>query len=185
MRKLLFVSLLIFGLPLTSAGQLIPQAAIFGGYTFVHDTYEGGGSGFSLNGWDGSVELKPVPWLGFVADVSQQYGLPFSFATTNPGSQTTVLFGPQFSLPGSRRVIPFAHALGGFVHSSDVQYNNIIPYIVRGSYLSVAVGGGLDFKLAGPVWVRAIQADWMYGDVNSDYHPQVRLAAGIVFRFGR
>lgn len=187
MRKLLLVSLLAVGFPLASSGQLIPHAAIFGGFTYVRDRFEGGGSGFGrrLNGWEGSVELKRASWLGFVADVSQQYNLPISGQFLNPANQTTVLFGPQFSPPGNRRVIPFAHALAGFIHAPDIVYNDTIPSLVNGDHFSSAVGGGLDFRVAGPLWVRLIQADWLHGDVNGDYHTQVRLAAGVVSRFGR
>jgi hypothetical protein len=185
-RKWLAVALLVLGLPLESAAQIIPHAAIFGGYTFVRAQYNGGpGAGFNLNGWDGSLELKPASWLGFVAEMSRQYGSP----NRVPQKQTTVLFGPQISVPGIPRLIPYAHIMAGVVHGTNEQLV-CVPELpscgfLTGNAFATAVGGGLDIKLLGPLWLRAVQADWLHGDLSPDHQTQARLATGIVIRFGR
>jgi hypothetical protein len=196
MRKWLFLGLFVLAFPVNSAAQVIPHAALFGGYTWVHAKFNnssvlGPDAGFSLNGWDGSLELKPLPLVGFVADVSRQYASPGGYRE----NQTSLLFGPQVSIPGFKRVIPYVHAMAGVIHGT----NNIEPVycaqvlgvtcpptrLLTGNAFATAVGGGVDFKLAGPIWIRAVQVDWLHADLNPDHHTQMRLASGLVPRFGK
>jgi hypothetical protein len=178
MRRWLLLALLILGLPLDSPAQIIPHVAVFGGYTYVHAKYDydSGLGGFSLNGWDGSLEVKPLPLVGLVADVSRQYGSPNGIRE----NQTSVLVGPQLSVPGFKRVIPYAHVMAGVVHGT----NNGIQSVITGNAFATAVGGGVDIKLAGPLWFRAVQADWLHANLSPDHHTQMRLATGLVVRFG-
>jgi hypothetical protein len=190
MPKRLLLGLMFIALPVPLAAQIIPHVAIFGGYTYVHAS-RNGATGFSLNGWDGSLEVKPASWLGFVGDVSRQYASPNGIRE----NQTSILFGPQISVPGIPRVIPFAHAMAGVVHGTNRALALGIPCpstgpcynysIATGTALATAVGGGVDIKLTGPVWIRAIQADWLHGNLSPDHHTQARLSTGIVIRFGR
>jgi hypothetical protein len=177
MRKCLLLTLLFFSFPFVSAAQLIPHVAVFGGYTYVHAKYNSAPGGFSLNGWDGSLKVKPLPLVGLVADVSRQYGSPNGVRE----NQTSVLFGPQVSVPGFKRVIPYAHVMAGVVHGT----NNRTLSLITGNSFATAVGGGVDIKLAGPLWFRAVQADWLHAHLSPDHHTQVRLATGLVVRFGR
>jgi hypothetical protein len=57
------------------------------------------------------------------------------------------------------------------------------PLLNFGTTFATAVGGGVDFKLAGPLWVRAIQVDYLHANLSPDHHTQVRVAAGLSFRF--
>lgn len=189
MKKLLAVLILIVGLPIAASAQIIPKATLFGGYTLVRNQQPNGGASFNLNGWDISAELKPASWLGMVADVSQQYGSPNGVKE----NQTSVLFGPQISVPGIKRVVPFAHVLAGVVHGTNRQSiilgapcsPTFCPGIgiASGTTFATAVGGGVDFKLAGPLWVRAIQVDYLHANLNPDHHTNVRVAAGLSLRF--
>ena len=188
MRRLLLLVAVLFAFPLASAAQIIPHVAVFGGYTWVHSKFNGiNQPGFSLNGWDGSLEVKQFPLVGFVADVSRQYASPGGV----PEKQTMFLFGPQLSVPGFKKVIPYAHAMAGVIHgTNDRSICALGPpcpptSFFTGNAFATAVGGGIDYKLSGPVWIRVIQADWLHGDLNPDHHTQVRLATGIVIRFGR
>jgi hypothetical protein len=179
MRKLLLPLLLLIGFPLVGSAQVVPRVDVFGGYTYVHAKFNNNGPTFNLNGWDASVEGRMASWLGVVADVSQQYGTPSGIQE----KQTTALFGPQISAPGIPRVIPFAHALFGVAHGT----NQAIPSgssfsILTGNAFATAVGGGVDIKILGPLWVRPIQADWLHSNLNPDHRTDVRLAAGIVIR---
>ncbi len=193
MRKLMAAGLLLFGLAPALRAQLIPRVALFGGYTLVraqqNTPSSSTGPSFNLNGWDASVEGGFAPWLGIVADVSRQYGSPFGYQE----AQTTALFGPQISIHGIPRVIPFAHALVGVVHGTNrfsvpacIQVIGVTcpPIITTGNALATALGGGLDVKIFGPLWVRAIQADWLRAHLNPDHHTHLRISTGIVLRFG-
>lgn len=194
MRRLLAAAFLLFGLAPALRAQLIPRVALFGGYTLVRAQQNGGpgftGPSFNLNGWDASVEGGVAPWLGLVAGVSQQYGSPLGYQER----QTTALFGPQISIHGIPRVIPFAHALVGVVHGTN-QFSAPAcfqavgvpcppPSIITGNAFATALGGGLDIKIFGPLWVRAIQADWLRAQLNPDHTTHFRVSAGIVLRFG-
>ena len=184
MRKLagfLFI-LLAGGLPLRAQSNV----AVFGGYSYWHAGRDFG-SGFSLNGWDASAEVGGS-WLGGVADFSRQYASP-SGVNEN---QYSLLFGPQFSVPHLPGVIPFAHALVGVVHGT----NRVAllgapcppicsPLIQTGNAFATALGGGLDVRAVGPVWIRAAQVDYVHADLNPDHHAQVRLSFGVVLRFGK
>lgn len=191
MRKIsVFGSMLLFLCsPVVALSQVVPKVALFGGATFVfskNDPNSGYGvSDFHQTGWEGSAEEKVAPWIGMVADVSQQYG------TYHGGEkQTIALFGPQFSPKVVPRVIPFAHVLFGLAHGTN-QVTTAVPVtgssatfisIATGTSFATAVGGGLDIKLAGPVWIRVIQADYLHSDLSPDHHTTARLSAGIVFR---
>ncbi len=203
MRRWLLLALLMLGLPLDSSAQIIPHVAVFGGYTYIHAKYNTGVGGFSLNGWDGSLEVKPLPLVGLVADVSRQYASPTQIASAGSvkENQTTLLLGPEVSIPHIPRVIPFAHAMVGIIHGTNtVTYispatgspctpTSCPPAAFRslqtGNAFATALGGGVDIKLAGPLWFRAVQADWLHANLSPDHHTQVRLATGLVVRFGR
>ena len=163
------------------------NVAVFGGYTYWHAGRDFSASGFSLNGWDASAEVGGS-WLGGVADFSRQYASPSGINE----NQYSLLFGPQFSVPHLPGVIPFAHALVGVVHGTDrVAVFGApcppfcSPFIQTGNAFATALGGGLDIKALGPVWIRAAQVDYVHAQLNPDHHTQVRLSFGVVLRFGR
>lgn len=192
MRRIASAILLMFGLPLALPAQIIPRVTLFGGYTFVRAQANDGPS-FDLNGWDASLEGGVAPWLGMVADVSQQYGS----LRGEQEKQITALFGPQINIHGIPHVMPFAHALFGVVHGTN-QFSITVPACVAvvgvvcppivshsaGNAFATAVGGGFDLKIFGPLWIRPIQADWLHGNLNPDHHTQLRLSAGIAPHFG-
>lgn len=193
MRILLRCAVLVVCLPVAAAGQLLPKVTLFGGYTYLR-AQQDNGSSFGLNGWDVSLEGKSFLWLGWVTDVSQQYGSPFGPTE----KQTTALFGPQLSIPHVPRAVPFVHALFGIVHGTQSIKGIALPVsgplcpitgcpagasILTGTSFATAVGGGVDVKLAGPVWWRVIQVDYLHGDLSPDHHTQARFATGVAFRF--
>ena len=67
----------------TSLGaQELSKVDIFGGYSYVHivSTSQGGPllvtsfASANLSGWNGSLQYKPIRWLGVVADLGGSYG---------------------------------------------------------------------------------------------------------------
>jgi hypothetical protein len=186
MRRCLFVALLILSFPLTTAAQSTPRFAVFGGYTYVNAKYDFGGPDLNLNGWDASLQIRANPSLGIVADLSQQYPSPNS----GQGSQTLALFGPRVILPGDKQVTPYLHLLAGFVHGTEAEYACLIvgcppPSPLAINAFALDVGGGLDVKLKGRLWLRAFQLDWLHGSLDSDHHNRFRVSTGIVIRFGK
>jgi hypothetical protein len=174
---------------------IIPKYTVFGGFTTVRNRFDYGSSGvpgfptvpgpvFYLNGWEASFERKLAPWIGIVADVSQQLGTR-SGGQLGPEqeNQVFVLFGPQFSLRGAHWLIPFAHVLIGPSYGlADYLAQNTSGTV---SSFATAVGGGLDVKILGPVWLRAPQVDYLHtsNDFGKDHSTQVRISVGIAFRF--
>ena len=141
----------------------------------------------SLNGWEGSLEGKFLPWIGLVADLSGHYGshdlVVCSFVLPPCGNfhftarRYTVLFGPRVSVPIGR-FTPFAHALVGAAHVSE-HGAGISP---SDTSLGTAIGGGLDYKLIkGVAW--RLQGDELHTRFFGHAQDHFRFSTGIVVRF--
>lgn len=194
MRKLCWLS----G-PFVSAAPLQAQSAqdtfqVFGGYSYLRPTVAVEAAILcpvgafpcpvtrtdthpNLKGWELSGTYNAYKWFGVTADFSGHYG-------TVQGSSVhyqTYLFGPQIHLPGP--VSPFAHVLLGGAHET-VGANGTIPVIpVSASVFAVAVGAGIDIKVAPFVPFRAIQLDYLMTRFGSSTQNQPRASAGVVFHF--
>jgi len=166
-------------LPLMLAGtawaQIPSGGNVFFGYSFdrtpvaSHDTT-------SFNGWDASLEGKFVPWIGLVADIDGHYG-SHDFSGTNANlTAHNALFGPRVSVSVSR-FRPFAEILIGVGHIS--RSNGISD---SDTSFANAVGGGLDYRILGPLTVRG-QLDWITTRFYGDTQNGVRLSTGIAVHF--
>jgi len=210
--RALFGVLVLF--PVTAVAQ-IPKVNIFVGYSFNHADLNAP-TGFShgqstilsrgnLNGWNASVEGKLIPLVGFVADFGGHYGSPSFNApcdlgpppvpcTTLQGKLNarlhTFLFGPQLSF-SIGRLRPFAHALFGAAHVNEkVPLDPSFSLSLSDTSFAYALGGGFDYKLAGPLGWR-VQGDFLHtrlfeGTSTSSLtfsQNNARLSTGIVFRF--
>jgi hypothetical protein len=85
----------------------------------------------------------------------------------------TFLFGPQVSFPA--RASPFAHVLFGGAHVSTTGTSD--------TSFAMAIGAGIDARIAGPLYWRVIQGDYLptwFGNTRED---NVRLSTGIVIHF--
>ena len=174
----------------------VPKYSVFGGSTTVRNRFDygppgsiGPGPAFYVNGWEASIEREVAPWIGIVADFSQQYGTRSGgpFVGAQQENQAFALFGPQFSLRAAHRVIPFAHVLIGPGYGTVfLQYQfGPAPSTSKAFDFTTAVGGGVDIKITGPVWLRAVQVDYLHTktDFNGDHATQLRISAAIAFRF--
>lgn len=186
LKNLLLVVALLLDWPtvgLSQAGQVIPRVALFGGFTSVFDkgdpkSYSVGS--FNFDGGEASAEVRVSRYVGIVGG----YGWHWS---NRDGQvlQKLLLIGPQFSPHAIHHgLIPFAHVLFGHVHGTIDYYNPVgaPPSVTEGSVFATALGGGLDIKLGGHFWFRAIEADWLHGDLRPDHHATSRVSAGIVLR---
>jgi outer membrane protein with beta-barrel domain len=164
----------------TLAGAQIPKGNVFFGYSYLRTDLPSGTHN-NLNGWNGSLEGKFLPWIGIVADLSGHYGSAKSSDTcpVPPGCSPSVsskmysvVFGPRVSVSVGK-ITPFAHALFGAAHitgeSSDTSFAS-------------AYGGGLDYHLV-PLVNWRFQADLLHTSFLNDKQNNVRLSTGIVLHF--
>ena len=191
---LIAVSLLAFA---TLAVAQVPHANVFFGYSY-YNTDLSSIDRANTNGWEGSVEGKVIPFLGFVADIDTHYGsqnflctqfsppaCPLSSGVPVPGggiampnasfTEHNFLFGPRLSVSVAK-FRPFAEALFGGAH---VSLNN-----GGGSDTSfaTAVGGGLDYKII-PLVAWRFQGDYVQTRFFDATQNNVRISTGLVLRF--
>lgn len=123
----------------------------------------------NLNGWEGSLEGKFLPWVGMVADLSGHYG------SDADASLYTFLFGPRVSVSVGR-LTPFAHALFGVGHE------NLNAISASDTSFATALGGGVDYKLIPAVGWR-FQGDFVHTRLFDNHQNDFRFSTGIVLRF--
>jgi len=190
MRKLALIGS-VFVLFAGSAVAQIPTAGnVFVGYSYYNtqlSTTRGG-----LNGFEGSVEGKIIPWIGMVADFSANYGnqnvfvpCPLSVVVPLPGGGPcptasanvhvdNFLFGPRVSVKVGK-LRPFAEGLVGFAHVTSNGFGS-------DNSISSGVGGGLDYHLIALVSWR-VQADYLHSHLFNIAQNNVRVSTGIVIHF--
>lgn len=72
MQRIPLVAVILFLLTTVAAAQE-PKGNVFFGYSYQRTDLVSN-NGVNLNGWEGSLEGKVLPWIGVVADVSGHYG---------------------------------------------------------------------------------------------------------------
>lgn len=185
MRNVFGITVAIF-LFVAFGNAQIPSGNVFVGYSFSQTNTFGGTK--SLNGWEGSLEGKFVPWVGIVADFSAAYGSDNSvslidcpgvgcpIASSSPTTSVrryTYLVGPRVSIP-VHRFTPFAQALFGAAHINDQGSSD--------TSFATAIGGGLDYRLIhGLAW--RIQGDELHTNFFNVGENHFRFSTGIDVRF--
>lgn len=180
MRKTAGILLGIFFAAGVAQAQIPTSGNIFVGYSFSQTDSFGGTT--SLNGWEGSLEGKILPWIGIVGDFSAGYGTD-NFAPPCPSAgcgligtsvrRYTYLFGPRVSVP-IKRFTPFAHVLFGAAHENALGSTD--------TSFATAIGGGLDYRLIhGLAW--RLQGDELHTNFFSVGENHFRFSTGIDFRF--
>lgn len=186
MRKLLILAFLCTVFAGLASAQIPTSGNVFFGYSYLNTNYSSGLpiSGSGMNGWNGSVEAKIIPFLGFVGDVSSYYGSQ-SYAILCPSGQTcptvtqniseqNYLFGPRVSVSvGKFR--PFAEALFGAGHLNANSLGSDTSF-------ATAIGGGLDYRLIRLVAWR-FQGDYVQTRFFDTHQNNFRLSTGIVLHF--
>ena len=189
---------------LTGAARAqLPSGNVFFGYSYAHATVttparlpDQGGivtSGSSgLNGWNAAAELKFLPLIGLVGDVSGHYGsqtvtavcgfVPPPCPTVREPMDITeyhFLVGPQLSF-SIGRVRPFAHVLFGAGHLSE--RTKAQPFSASDTAFSYALGGGIDYRLLGPLRWR-VQGDFLNDRFFGNSQDNFRFSTGPVLHF--
>jgi opacity protein-like surface antigen len=177
----------------TAANSQVPGGNLYVGYsyfnfnpTFSPDNHR------NFNGWDGALEVKMLPFISGVADISGNYGTVREFivcsASPIPGgclsaspntSVHTFLFGPRISASVSK-FRPFGEVLIGAGHAS-IERASTVPAHSDTSF-STAVGGGLDYKLITAVAWR-FEGDYVQTRFFNTKQDNFRLTTGLVLRF--
>ncbi len=170
----------------TAAAAQIPKGNVFFGYSYLRTDLISGTHN-NLNGWNGSLEGKFLPWIGIVADLSGHYGsaeIPSACTPSgNPCSLSadaklhSFIFGPRVSVSVGK-ITPFAHALFGASHITG----SVSGFSTSDTSFASAYGGGLDYHLV-PLVKWRFQADLLHTRFFSDTQNNVRLSTGIVLHF--
>jgi len=181
-----------------------PKSELFVGYSYLRavPTLADGNRLVTLNGGTASLAYNFNRYFGLVTDFTgyADSELRLSGPGASPtriagsgGSAYTFLFGPRLSYRAHDRFTPFVQVLGGGAYATAVTLNNCTvactPLPEQGSFAMTA-GGGLDIKLTKHVALRAVQAEYLmtrFADVSTSVRGtqnDMRLSAGIVFRFG-
>jgi hypothetical protein len=181
----------------------IPKGDIFFGYSYARapvsvpffnpDTFGIRDNGSAnLNGWNASVAVKALPFLRVVADASGHYGtqdvtdlcgfinIPcHSTPDTLRASMYNFLFGPRLAVTVGR-FTPFAHALFGVGHISE--HTNAALFSDTATGFADALGGGIDYRLMGPLGWRA-QADVVEDRFFHNRQDNFRFSTGVALHF--
>jgi opacity protein-like surface antigen len=190
-RRITITAFILLLLLVTAGYAQVPSGNVFLGYSYMSaDLVSTNRS--NLNGWNGSVEGKVLPFVGIVADFSGHYGsVPLA---VNPTCTATVggvgcsslsastdihsfLFGPRVSV-SLGKVRPFAHALIGAAHMSASQ--SLLSS--SDTSFAYALGGGIDYHLI-PLIAWRLQGDLLETRFFSNTQNNVRISTGIVIHF--
>ena len=162
------------------AAAQVPKGNLFLGYSYTSADLNNNDRS-NLNGWEGSLEGKFLPFVGIVADVSGEYGkndFPSSTQVFHVDAREhNFLFGPRVSFSVAR-VRPFVHALFGAGHVSVSGGG----YSASDTSFATALGGGLDFKLV-PLLAWRFQGDYLQTRFFGTRQDNGRFSTGIVFNF--
>jgi opacity protein-like surface antigen len=168
----------------------VPSGNAYIGYSYMSaDLLSSGRT--NLNGWNGSLEGKVLPFIGIVADFSGNYGS--AGIAPNPDCSGFVsgpcaglsantklysyLFGPRVSVTVGK-IRPFAEALFGAGHitASASGYSN------SDTSFAYAVGGGIDYHLI-PLISWRLEGDLLQTRFFSNTQNNIRISTGIVVHF--
>jgi opacity protein-like surface antigen len=174
MRRL-WTIVLLFAVASAAWAQIPTKGNVFFGYSYDRTSVVSKDTS-SLNGWDATLEGKFLPWIGLVADLDGHYGNHNYNGTNAHFTAHNILFGPRVSVE-LRRFRPFAELLVGAAHIS--RSNGISD---SNTSFANAVGGGLDYRIAGPVTLRG-QLDWINTRFYGHGQNGARFSTGIAFHF--
>ena len=189
-RFAVLIGILIAGTGLGAAPALAQDSPTFAAgasYNFVHSNAPPGSCGcFNMNGGSGWVSVGLFHHFSAVADVGVQYAGNINGSGVNL-TLTSYVFGPRYTFLNSERLHPFAEALVGGSHASGSFSSASISGSGSANAFAALGGGGIDFDVTKHIGVRAIEADYFFTKYNNgtnDHQNNLRIAAGIYFRFG-
>lgn len=179
MSKFIPVVFILILLSAAAAAQ-VPGGNVYVGYSYLRASLPTGDT--NLNGWNGSVEVKVLPFIGLVGDFSGNYGsqtvLGAFFLPVNASiSQHNFLFGPRASFTIAK-FRPFVHALIGASHISE----SATGFSDSSTSFADALGGGIDYHLI-PLISWRLQIDDLQTRFFNARQDDFRVSTGIVVHF--
>ena len=196
MFRKICVAVLFSSAFITAAAAQIPTSGnVFVGYSYLSSDLNSKlttkdvsfGNRASLNGWNGSLEGKVLPFVGIVADLSGHYGsenlpapcggLGSGCAGNQKAKMYSVIFGPRLSVPIGK-FTPFAEALFGASHISG----SASGFSNSNTSFAEAFGGGLDYRIIHGLGFR-FEGDFLQTRFFSNTQNNVRISTGLVLHF--
>ena len=175
-----------------------PKGEFYGGFSYASLRLPGLTSRKHSIGWSTSVTGNLKKYFGITADFAGQYNpkcpendfecfveLLRATEITNYSSYQ-FLAGPRFQVPGEQFNV-FFHALFGGVRSKVsllTVATGVKTETTSGPDFAMAYGGGLDWNLSPQLGVRLVQFDYIPVRDNPIWRHNIRVQAGVVFRFG-
>jgi len=169
-----------------AAAQNIPTAEVALTYNWVHSNAPPKDCGcFSMKGGSGSFAYNFTRKWSVVGEASAESN--GNVNSTGLGlTLADFLAGGRYTLRNHSRLQPFGQVLLGAAHTSGSLSPDQIGLGAATSFATTA-GGGVDVNLSPRIALRAIEADYfltLLPNGTSDRQNNLRLSAGIVFRFG-
>jgi outer membrane protein OmpA-like peptidoglycan-associated protein/opacity protein-like surface antigen len=187
-----------------------PKLELFLGYSYWRAVpYTNSNRMESMNGGSTSLAYNFNRHVGLVADFAGFRVDTLQFTNAGPAftpsrvvdarsNVFTVMFGPRVSFRDHGRLTPFLQVLGGVAHADDVTLDNCTAPIYACTPLqaqttfTMTAGGGLDYRLTHRLALRLFQAEYLLtrfqdptsGTGADGWQSNVRLSAGLLFRFG-
>lgn len=164
-------------------------------------------------GWNASATENLNSWFGGTLDFSGIYSRPTirvaanAFGTGSPAANITLsnelnasaytfMYGPSIAYRHAGRFVPFARVLLGAVNgrasttskgaATIASAGIVVQQKFSETHFGLAAGGGVDVALSHAFAVRGA-ADWIrstFPDFGDDRQNNLRVSAGIVYRFG-
>jgi outer membrane protein OmpA-like peptidoglycan-associated protein/opacity protein-like surface antigen len=188
----------------TGRDVITPKVELFLGYSYVRAVKMNLGNRIAdLQGGDANIAFNLNRYLGLVGDFAGYHAdsLTFNGAGTSrtvdaEGRVFTYMAGPRLSYRRPRFTL-FGQVLFGDANARKVTIggctgSSVCTPLLSENVFAMALGGGLDVKVHRNIALRIIQAEYLmtrFKDPSSTagtngVRNNVRLSAGIVFRFG-
>jgi outer membrane protein OmpA-like peptidoglycan-associated protein/opacity protein-like surface antigen len=192
-------------------GDSTPKLELFLGYSYWRAIpYSTENRIESMNGGSTSLAYNFSRHWGLVGDFAGFRVNSLQFTNEGPGYSPsrvvdaesnvfTVMFGPRLSFRNHGKFTPFLQVLGGVAHADELTLNNCTAPVFactplpRETVFTMTAGGGLDYRLNHRIALRLFQAEFLATHfqnpnsvyiVDKEWQSNMRLSAGIVFRFG-
>jgi hypothetical protein len=162
--------------------QEIPNAEIFGGYSYLNLDTNGLSSRQSANGWDASATFNVNRWVGVEADFAGYY----KTITSVNVHDYSFAFGPRFSYRENRSTSIFAHALFG----GDNLTGSAIGGSATQTGFAAIFGAGVEWKVRpASRWGVRVSGDYVlsrHDIVGAESFTQnnYRASVGVIYSFG-
>jgi outer membrane protein OmpA-like peptidoglycan-associated protein len=181
-----------------------PRAELFVGYSYLRamPAPADGNRLMWMNGGSTSLALNFNRYLGIVGDFGAYtnseirfqggYGSTVDVDNANIGA-FSYLFGPRLSFRNHSRITPFVQSLFGGMRANEVTLSGCTSsctLLPSENTFAMTAGGGLDVRIRRHFAIRLIQAEYLmtrfqdYSTGTTSSQNDMRLSAGIVFRFG-